>query len=68
MAIGITLLEKCETAPRNTVVLFDRFGERKFVYAKVHTCDFAPSMILHPARIFMSQPLTQRAVRWKLAL
>ena len=40
MAIGITLLEKYEKAPRNTFVLFDRFGERKFVYAKVHTCDF----------------------------
>lgn len=40
MAIGITLLEKYEKAPRNTFVLFDRFGERKLVYAKVHTCDF----------------------------
>ncbi len=41
MAIGITLLEKYEGAPRNTLVLFDRFGEQKFVYAKVHTCDFS---------------------------
>ena len=40
MAIGVTLLEKYEKAPRNTFVLFDRFGERKLVYAKVHTCDF----------------------------
>ena len=40
MAIGITLLEKYEKAPRNTFVLFDRLGERKLVYAKVHTCDF----------------------------
>ena len=40
MAIGITLLEKYEKAPRNTFVRFDRFGERKLVYAKVHTCDF----------------------------
>lgn len=40
MAIGVTLLEKYEKAPRNTLVLFDRFGERKLVYAKVHTCDF----------------------------
>ena len=29
MAIGITLLERHETGPRNTLVLFDRFGERK---------------------------------------
>lgn len=41
MAIGITLLEKYEGAPRNTLVLYDRFGEQKFVYAKVHTCDFS---------------------------
>ena len=40
MAIGITLLEKYENAPRNSLVLFDRYGELKFVYAKVHTCDF----------------------------
>lgn len=40
MAIGITLLEKYEKNPRNSIVLFDRHGERQFVYAKVHTCDF----------------------------
>ncbi len=40
MAIGITLLEKFNNAPRNTMVLFDRFGNHKFTYAKVHTCDF----------------------------
>lgn len=41
MAIAITLLEKIEGKPRNTVVLFDRFGQRKLVYAKVHTCAFS---------------------------
>ena len=40
LAIGITLLEKYKNAPRNSLALFDRFGELKFVYAKVHTCDF----------------------------
>lgn len=40
MAIGITLLEKYKNAPRNSLALFDRYGELKFVYAKVHTCDF----------------------------
>lgn len=38
MAIGVTLLEKHEKGPRNSLILFDRFGEQKFVYAKVHTC------------------------------
>ena len=40
MAIGVTLLERYKNAPRNTLVLFDRRGERKLTYAKVHTCDF----------------------------
>lgn len=41
MAIGITLLEKFEPAPRNTLILFDRHGNTVFKYAKVHTCDFS---------------------------
>ena len=33
MAVGITLLERWEGGgPRNTLVLFDRFGERRLVY------------------------------------
>ena len=40
MAIGVTLLEKWGDNARNTLVFFDRHGERKLTYAKVHTCDF----------------------------
>lgn len=40
MAIGITFLETYEPLPRNTLCLFDRFGNRVLTYAKVHTCDF----------------------------
>lgn len=40
IAIGITFLEKYEPLPRNTLSLFDRFGNRVLTYAKVHTCDF----------------------------
>lgn len=40
MAIGITFLEKCESMPRNSICIFDRFGRELFTYAKVHTCDF----------------------------
>jgi predicted amidohydrolase len=40
MAIGITLLEKHDPLPRNTLCLFDRFGKLLLTYAKVHTCDF----------------------------
>lgn len=48
MAIGLTLLEAYQPAPRNTLVLFDRWGARKFVYAKVHTCDFGEERDLTP--------------------
>lgn len=40
MAIGITILEKHEPLPRNTLILFDRHGNRVLTYSKVHTCDF----------------------------
>lgn len=52
MAVGITLLEKYENAPRNSLVLFDRFGKRKFIYAKVHTCDFDVERNLMPGEDF----------------
>ena len=40
MAIGITFLEEYEPLPRNTLCLFDHFGNRALTYTKVHTCDF----------------------------
>lgn len=52
MAIGITLLERFEGGPRNTLILFDRFGEQKFAYAKVHTCDFDVERNLTPGEDF----------------
>lgn len=52
MAVGVTLLEAWEGGPRNTLVLFDRFGERKLTYAKVHTCDFDVEQNLTPGEDF----------------
>lgn len=52
MAIGITFLEKWTGSPRNTIVLFDRFGEKKLTYAKVHTCDFGAEQDLTPGDNF----------------
>ncbi len=52
LAVGVTLLEAYENAPRNSLVLFDRFGQRKFVYAKVHTCDFDVEHNLTPGEDF----------------
>lgn len=52
MAIGITLLEQYEKAPRNALILFDRFGVQKLHYAKVHTCDFGAERDLTPGKDF----------------
>ena len=57
MAIGITLLEKVETGPRNTLVLFDRFGKQVFTYAKIHTCDFDVERNLTPGEEFCVEEL-----------
>lgn len=55
IAVGITLLEKQEAGgqnPRNTLILFDRYGEKKITYAKVHTCDFDVERSLAPGDDF----------------
>lgn len=52
MAIGITLLQACKTGPKNTLILFDRHGERALTYAKVHTCDFDAERNLTPGDDF----------------
>ena len=52
MAIGITLLEKTDEGVRNSFILFDRHGERKLLYAKVHTCDFGAERSLTPGNDF----------------
>lgn len=52
MAIGITLLEKYKDGARNTLILFDRHGEKKLSYAKVHTCDFSVERNLTPGEAF----------------
>lgn len=52
MAIGITILEKYEPLPRNTLCLFDRFGVNVLTYAKVHTCDFGDECRLTPGDDF----------------
>ena len=41
MAIAITLLEKTDEKPKNSLILFDRKGEKVLSYSKVHTCDFS---------------------------
>ncbi len=57
MAIGITFLEKHPDGPRNSLVLFDRFGVRRLTYAKVHTCDFDVERNLTPGDDFYVEGL-----------
>ena len=42
---------------RKTFVLFDRFGNRKLTYAKVHTCDFDVERNLTPGEGFSTVAL-----------
>ena len=52
MAIAVTLLERFDPAPRNTLCLFDRLGRLVLTYAKVHTCDFGEERLLTPGEAF----------------
>jgi predicted amidohydrolase len=52
MAIGITILERHDPKPLNTLILFDGKGEKRLHYAKVHTCDFDKERILSSGEDF----------------
>lgn len=58
MAIGITFLEELGAEnPRNSLVLFDRRGERRLSYSKVHTCDFSVERELSAGEDFYTTTL-----------
>ena len=46
MAIGITLLEKHDPKPLNSVIFFDRTGKEILHYSKVHICAFDLEKVL----------------------
>ena len=52
MAIGITILEEHSGGPRNTLIVFDRYGKKVLKYSKVHTCDFGDERYLTPGDDF----------------
>lgn len=52
MAIGITFLESHDPKPLNSMMLFDRSGEEKLHYSKVHTCAFDLEKLLSPGEDF----------------
>ena len=66
MAIAITILEKHDPMPRNTVVLFDRHGMRQYIYAKVHTCDFGDESRLEAGDEFFVVDLDTRIGKVKV--
>ena len=57
MAIAITVLEKNEPKPLNSVFLFDRFGKEVYHYSKVHTCDFDLEKMLSSGEEFFVEEL-----------
>ena len=52
IATGITFLQKTNNDFQNSFVLFDRFGNAKLNYSKVHTCDFSTERYLTPGDEF----------------
>ena len=52
MAIGITFLEKHDPKPLNSILLFDRKGNKRLHYSKVHICAFADETVLSPGEDF----------------
>jgi predicted amidohydrolase len=66
IAIGITLLESHDPLPRNTMCLFDRFGNRIITYAKVHTCDFGDEKRLTPGDDFYVSDLNTESGKVKI--
>ncbi|MBR6337686.1 MAG: carbon-nitrogen hydrolase family protein [Ruminococcus sp.] len=52
IAIAFTFLEKHDPKPLNSVILFDRRGDKKLNYSKVHTCEFDLEKMLSPGDDF----------------
>ena len=52
MAIGITFLEKGDSKPFNSIILFDKNGAPKLHYSKVHICAFDDEKVLSPGEDF----------------
>lgn len=46
MAIGVTCLEQGDPRPKNSLFVYDRYGNLALQYAKVHTCDFGEEACL----------------------
>lgn len=52
MAIAITFLEKTDDLPKNSIIIYDRFGNKVLKYSKVHTVDFKMEKYTQPGNDF----------------
>lgn len=52
MAIAITFLEKTENLPKNSVIIYDRYGNKVLKYSKIHTVDFKMEKYIEPGNDF----------------
>lgn len=52
MAISITFLEKTKDLPKDSVIIYDRFGNKILKYSKVHTVDFKMEKYMTPGNDF----------------
>ena len=57
MSIAFTYLEKSDLLPANSLMLIDRFGEIKFNYRKIHTCDYCEEKYCRPGDEFFVDEL-----------
>ena len=52
MAIAITFFEKTKDLPKNSIIIYDRFGNKILKYSKVHTVDFKMEKYTEPGTDF----------------
>lgn len=57
MAIAITFLEKTKNLPKNSIIIYDRFGNKILKYSKVHTVDFKMEKYTEPGTDFYVEKL-----------
>lgn len=57
MSIAITFLEKTKDLPKNSIIIYDRFGNKILKYSKVHTVDFKMEKYTQPGTDFYVREL-----------
>lgn len=66
MAIAITFLEKTDDLPQNSIIIYDRFGNKVLKYSKVHTVDFKMEKYTKPGTDFYVSELDYEGGKVKL--